>query len=147
MNDPNWKWFWRGLGVLAGVFMLVTTLLFWSAWRASAFKASANGQELQSGIDVIAIQLDILSLVIAVVGIGLGFAGFVGYQSIRDSAVKRAEEAAEAEVRNIAPPLIRREMDGFKRTFGKEDPISDDDSEAMAKAAGQDGKEGFDGEK
>lgn len=142
MNEKGWKWFWRGLGLIGGVFMLAMTLMFWTAWRASAFKTTANGQEIQSGIDVIAIQLDILSLIIAVVAIGLGFAGFVGYQAIRDGAVRRAQEAAETEVKNLAPPLIRREMDEFKRTFGKEDPISEAEVDAMVAAAGSDGKEG-----
>lgn len=125
--------------------MLAMTLMFWSAWRASAFKTVANGQELQNGIDVVAIQLDILSLIIAVVAIGLGFAGFVGYQSIRDSAVKKAQEAAELEVKNLAPPLIRREMEEFKRTFGKDDTISEDEVDAMVAAAGA--KEGEGGKK
>lgn len=125
--------------------MAVTIILFWTAWRASSFKAAANGQGLQNGIDVVAIQLDILSLVIAVVAIGLGFAGFIGYQSIRDSAVRAARDAAESEVKNLAPPLIRREMGEFKRTLGKEDPISEDEVTAMVAAAGEDGKEGNDG--
>jgi hypothetical protein len=84
-------------------------------------------------------------LVIAVVGIGLGFAGFVGYQSIKDSAVKNAERAVEAEVKSIAPPLIRREVEEFKRTFGKEDPISEAEVAAMVAATGAGAKEGVNG--
>lgn len=142
MNEPGWKWFWRVIAVLAAVFMILMLFMFWTAWRASAFKTAANGQELQSGVDVIAIQLDILSLVIAVVAIGLGVAGFVGYQAIRDGAVKRAQDVAEAEVKIIAPPLIRREMEDFKRTFGKESPISDNDLVNLVKAAGKEDDNG-----
>lgn len=132
---------------MATVFMIVSTVSSWSSWRTSTLKPLVNGQEVQSGIDVIAIQLDILSLVIAVVAVGLGVAGFVGYQAIRDGAIRKAEEAVEAEVRNLAPPLIRREMEEFKRTFGKEDPISEAVVEAMVAAAGSEGKEGEDGKK
>lgn len=127
--------------------MIVTTVLFWTAWRASAFKATANGRGVQSGIDVIAIQLDILSLVVAVVAIGLGVAAFVGYQAIREGAVRRAQEAAEDEVGRMAPPLIRREVSDFMRTFRGENPISETDVAAMTAAAGADGKEGEDEKK
>ena len=96
MNDPVWKWFWRAIGAVALVFMIIAIPLFWTAWRASPFVPVANGQEIQSGIDVIAVQLDILSLVVAVTAIGLGVAGFVGYQAIRDGAIKRADEVATA---------------------------------------------------
>jgi hypothetical protein len=145
MQHPFWKWFWRVLGLIAAAFMFCTTLLFWTAWRASSFKAAATGQELQNGIDVVAIQLDILSLVIAVVAVGLGVAGFVGYQAIREGAVRKAQEAAENEVRIVAPPLIRREVAEFMRAFPEGDPISEIDVDAMVAAAGADGKEGEDG--
>lgn len=96
MNEPGWKWFWRAVAAVATVFMIVAIPLFWTAWRSSPFVAVANGQEVQSGIDVIAIQLDILSLVVAVTAIGLGVAGFVGYQAIKAGAIKRADEVATA---------------------------------------------------
>lgn len=91
-----WKWFWRALGLVALAFMLVMTVLFWSAWRASSFQPIANSQPVSSGIDVIAIQLDILSLVIAVVGIGLAVMSFIGYQSIKAAAIAKADEVATA---------------------------------------------------
>ena len=84
------------MGILAGLCMIVTVALFWTAWRASPFIATADNAPLQSGIDVIAVQLDILSLIVAVVGIGLGVAGFVGYQAIKAGAIKRADEVATA---------------------------------------------------
>lgn len=127
--------------------MIVTTLLFWTAWRASTFKAVANGQEVRSGIDVIAIQLDILSLVMAVVAIGLGVLGIIGYQAIKSGAVKKAQETAEAEVRIVAPPLIRRELGEYMRTFRGENPISDTDLAAIVAALGDDSKEGDDEKK
>lgn len=89
-----WKWFWRALGLVALAFMLVATVLFWSAWKASSFQPIANGQPVSNGIDVIAIQLDILSLVIAVVGVGLAVMSFIGYQSIKAAAIAMADKVA-----------------------------------------------------
>ena len=122
--------------------MVVVALLFWTAWRNSGFEPSANGQPLSSGIDVIAIQLDILSLIIAVVAIGLGFAGFVGYQSIREEALSRAQLAAEEEVRNFSPPIIRREVQEFLRAFPRAAPISEEEIDAMVAAVGKEGENG-----
>jgi hypothetical protein len=62
VNEQVWKWFWRAVGLIAAIFMLISTMVFWAAWRSSVFQATANGQQVQNGFDVIAIQLDILSL-------------------------------------------------------------------------------------
>ncbi len=51
---------------------------------------------MQSGVDVIAIQLDILSLVVALVGIGLAVMSIIGYQSIKAAAIAKADEVATA---------------------------------------------------
>ena len=72
-------------------------------------------------------------------------AAYASIQAIREGAVRRAQEAAENEVRIVAPPLIRREVAEFKRTFPRGDPISETDVDAMVAAAGADGKEGEDG--
>jgi sensor histidine kinase regulating citrate/malate metabolism len=69
--------------------------MFWSAWRASPFKASAFGQPLESGVDVIAIQLDILSLIVAMLGIALAVIGFFGYQAIKSGAEQKAAAKAD----------------------------------------------------
>ena len=74
-----------------------------------------------------------------------GIAALYGFWALRGLTKEKAEEVAEAEVQKIAPPIIRREMEEFKRTFGKEAPISEDEVEAIVAAAGSDGKEGEDG--
>lgn len=91
-----WKWFWRGFGVVAFLFMVFCAVLFWTSWRANPLKPVSDGQALAVGIDVIAIQLDILSLIIAVMGIGLAVMGFIGYQAIKAAAIARADEVATA---------------------------------------------------
>jgi hypothetical protein len=102
MGHDIWKWFWRAIGFVGLVFMIITTGLFWSAWRSSEFSASANEKPLQNGIDVIAIQLDILSLIIALLGIALAVMVFFGYQAIKagaeTKAIAKADEVATAAI-------------------------------------------------
>jgi hypothetical protein len=114
----NWVWFWRALGVLAGVTMLAVLGMFWTAWRASHFVPAANGEELKSGIDVISIQLDILSLVVAVAGIGLAVMGFLGYQSIKSWAEAAAIKAATAKADEVATAAIALHMQNMPGTDG-----------------------------
>lgn len=94
--NGDWKWFWRGLGILAAITMLVLMTQVWVSLRTVNVAPVVNGQPLQDGLDVIAIQLDILSLIVAVVGIGLAVAGVVGYQSIKAAATAKADEVATA---------------------------------------------------
>lgn len=76
-----------------------------------------------------------------------GIAALYGFWALRGLTREKAEEVTESEVRKIAPPLIRREMEEFKRTFGKEGPISEAEVDAIVAAAGSDGKGGEDGGK
>jgi uncharacterized membrane protein len=102
MGLYTWKFFWRLVGVVGLIFMVSMTFMFWTEWRAIAFKAGATGKPLENGIDVIAIQLDILSLIIALLGIALAVMGFFGYQAIKSGAegkaVAKADEVATAVV-------------------------------------------------
>lgn len=109
MSGSFWKWFWRGVGAVAVIFMTITTALFWTAWRASPFKPSGDGKVIESGIDVIAIQLDILSLIIAVIGIGLAVMSFLGYQAIKDAAIARADA--------VATKAMALHMENIERTM------------------------------
>jgi hypothetical protein len=113
-----WPWFWRGLGILAGITMLVMLFLFWTAWRASPFVPAANGVEIKSGINVIAIQLDILSLFISVSGIGLAVMGFVGYQSVKSGAESAAREVAAAKADQVATAAVALHMQSIKNGTG-----------------------------
>lgn len=121
-----WKWFWRGLGIIGLIFMLTVIVLFWAAWRASPFQPAANGQVVSSGIDVIAIQLDILSLVIAVVGLGLAAMSFIGYQAIKAAALARADEVATA-----AFALHMEKRDKAGTDGGTQAPIEPDEVEEI----------------
>jgi hypothetical protein len=94
----EWKWFWRGLGILGAIFMVSLLLQFWATMRTVNVTPVAHGQPLRDGLDIIAIQLDILSLVIAVAGIGLAVAGVIGYQAIKAAAIAKADEVASAAI-------------------------------------------------
>lgn len=121
--DGFWKWFWRGLGLLTGIFMIVTTLMFWAAWKSSAFVPVANGGEIKNGIDVIAIQLDILSLVVAVAGIGLAVMGVFGYQSIKSGAEAAAREIAARKADEVATAAVALHMQNKDRTDGTQPAV------------------------
>lgn len=122
MGGEFWKWFWRVLGVVALLFMIFISVLFWTAWKASSFKPIANGEPIQSGIDVISIQLDILSLVVAVVGIALAVMGFIGYQAIKSGAEAAAIKAAEAKADEIATSAVALHMQNIRGTDGGAQP-------------------------
>lgn len=115
-----------------GFFILVMIILF-------PFVVAAIlllwGQQGPPDFDHIAVSLTVFQTL-------FGVAAIFGFWALRGSTRERAEEVAEAEVKKMAPPLIRREMEDFKRTFGKEDPISEDEVEAMVAAAGFDEMEG-----
>jgi hypothetical protein len=95
MNEGNWKYFWRAVAGISALSLTALAVMFWSAWRASPFKASAFGKPLESGIDVLAIQLDILSLIVALLGIALAVVGFFGYQAIKTGAEQKAAAKAD----------------------------------------------------
>lgn len=72
-----------------------------------------------------------------------GIAALYGFWALRGLTREKAEEVAEAEVRKIAPPLIRREVQDSLQTFRKEAPISVIDIDRIVDAIG--GKEEGDG--
>jgi hypothetical protein len=118
-----WVWFWRALGIVALIFMFFTSMLFWSAWRASPFIPVANGHDMPSGIDVISIQLDILSLIIGVVGVALAVFGFVGYQAIKAGAEAMASKIAAAKADEVATAAIALHMQNMPGTDGGTQPL------------------------
>lgn len=112
----GWTYFWRTLGVVAFIFMAITGALFWSAWRASPFVPASNGAPLPSGIDVISIQLDILSLIIGVVGVALAVMSIIGYQSIKAAAEAAAIQAATAKADEVATEAVALHMQNIPGT-------------------------------
>lgn len=88
------------------------------------------GQKGTPDFDHIAVSLTVFQTL-------FGIAALYGFWALRGLTKETAEEVTEREVEKIAPPLIRREVDEIKRTFGKEAPISTDDIDAMVLAAGK----------
>lgn len=72
-----------------------------------------------------------------------GIAAIYGFWALRGLTREKAEEVAEAEVRKVAPPLIRREVQESLQTFRNEAPISSSDLGKIVDAIG--GKEAGDG--
>ena len=73
-----------------------------------------------------------------------GVAALYGFWALRGLTREKAEEVAEAEVRKMAPPLIRREVQEHLQAIGF-DPISDEDLRSLVDATGNTGMEGENG--
>jgi hypothetical protein len=99
---------------------------------------------LTSQSNAIAFGAIVLAVIVAIAGVAWG-------RMITMNAEREAREMAEKEVKkwlqDEAIPLLLRETNGFLQTFRGEQPISEDEVDAMTAAAGEDGKEGGDGEK
>ena len=112
----GWRWFWRTLAVLAVFGTLCCAFLLFELWRNVGVRTTAAGRPI--GLDVIAVQLDILSLTIAVVGIGLGEISIFGYQNIKDGSLARAEKVGAEEARRVAQEYAARQGDVALNTNG-----------------------------
>lgn len=72
--------------------------------------------------------------------------GFVVKGWAEREARIEAERCARKWLEDEAPPIIRREIQEYLRTFPPETPILEKNVDAMAAAAGEDEKEGGNGE-
>lgn len=95
------------------------------------------GQKGEPDYDHIAISLTVFQTL-------FGIAALFGFWALRGLTREKAEEVAEAEVKKMAPPLIRREVLEHLQSIGF-DPISDEELERLVAATGTAGKEGDDG--
>src|SRR3546814_3115787 len=76
-----WRWFWRLIGLAALILPALCCFFLYTLWKASDIQAVAAGKPVGNSLDVISLQIDILSITMAAVGIGLGVVGLIGYQS------------------------------------------------------------------
>lgn len=117
-----------------GYFILVMLILF-------PFLAAATlvlwGQKSKPDFDHIAVSLAVFQTL-------FGVAAIFGFWALRGLTREKAEEVAEAEVKKMAPPLIRREVLEHLQSIGF-DPISDTDLGGIVSATADDEEEGDDG--
>src|SRR3546814_1128317 len=78
-----WRWFWRLIGLAALILSALCCFFLYTLWKASDIQAVAAGKPVGNSLDVISLQIDILSITMAAVGIGLGVVGLIGYQSMK----------------------------------------------------------------
>ena len=64
---------------------------------------------------------------------------------VKGWAEKEAKNEARRWLAEEAPPILRREVREFLKTFSQESFISESDVDAMAAAAGDEGEEGENG--
>src|SRR3546814_15046944 len=90
-----WRWFWRLIGLAALILSALCCFFLYTLWKASNIQAVAAGKPVGTSLDVISLQIDILSITMAAVGIGLGVVGLVGYQSMKDGDLEEASRVAK----------------------------------------------------
>lgn len=98
---------YHGVVMVGCVGFCVAAAFAYMTWKATQNRVEpiAPDGKIHS-LDVISLQIDILGLTMAAVGIGLGVVGFFGYQSIRTAAEESAGKAAEQVARKIATDLV-----------------------------------------
>jgi hypothetical protein len=111
-----WRWFWRVLALVA------TGALAWGSYTlatmasATHLKPTAAGQELINGFDVIAIQLNILTVVLTALGIGLGIAALIGYQGVKEAAASMAKTIAGAKADEVATKVVAEHIEKLENS-------------------------------
>lgn len=126
-----------------------------SATRSCQPLISVPPEAAHPNWDAIAVSLTSQSNAIAwgaiILAVIVAVAGFAWGRIITLNAEKEAREMAEKEVKrwlqDVGLPMVLRNVDGFLRTFPREQPISEDEVARMVTAAGADGKEGDNGKK
>lgn len=115
------RWVWLSLAAIGVGALSWGSYTLWAMLHAMPIKPTAKGQELVDGFDVIAIQLDILTLAITAVGIVLGIAAIFGYQAMRDASVGMAKNAAEDVATRVIAEHIEK-LEAWKRGFAASHP-------------------------
>src|SRR3546814_3774433 len=107
-----WRWFWRLIGLAALILSALCCFFLYTLWKASDIQAVAAGKPVGNSLDVISLQIDILSITMAAVGIGLGVVGLIGYQSMKDGALEQASRVAE----KVATDAASRHMENKRKS-------------------------------
>src|SRR3546814_16659814 len=94
-GGPIVQWVWSRIGLDALILSALCCFFLYTLWKASDIQAVAAGKPVGNSLDVISLQIDILSITMAAVGIGLGVVGLIGYQSMKDGAREQASRVAE----------------------------------------------------
>ena len=116
------RWIWRLVGLLIAAAAALGAFTFWIFVNRMPVKAAVNGQPLPAGFDVISVQIDILTLAITAMGIGLGVAAIFGYQALKDAAKTSAEQTARDTADQVATRAVAEhieKLEDWKRRFGE----------------------------
>ncbi len=116
------KYTWRGVRLAGVVAAMIAASYAIAIWNRDPPLAVAGGKKVES-LDVISLQIDILAITMAAVGIGLAVVGLFGFQVLKEAAEARAEGTAKEVAAKVAdrfidqevPPAIRREVTAMVR--------------------------------
>jgi hypothetical protein len=106
-------WIWvRRAAFLALIGALIFAAFAFYLWVMKApFLAVAMGQPVADGFDVVAFQLDVLTLAVTAVGIGLAVAAIFGYQALKDAAQATAKRTAKQVADKVATEAIAEHIE------------------------------------
>lgn len=88
---------WRALRLSGVLAAFLAAGIAYAIWQREPVKPVAGGKPIE-GLDVISLQIDILGLTLAAIGIGLAVMALFGYQALKEAAEARAERVAKETV-------------------------------------------------
>ncbi|GMN12702.1 hypothetical protein [Altererythrobacter sp. MTPC7] len=74
----------------------------------------SGGNLVENGFDTISVQLDILSLTFAAVGISLAFLGWFSYQNLKEGADNMARKTAYAVAEKVATQAVAKALENAR---------------------------------
>src|SRR3546814_19031763 len=106
-----WRWFWRLIGLAALILSALCCFFLYTLWKASDIQAVAAGKPVGNSLDAISLQIDILRLTMAAVGIGPGVVRLISYQSMKACALEHASRVSA----NVATDALSRRMAAIRK--------------------------------
>src|SRR3546814_10523510 len=103
-----WRWFWRLIGLAALILSALCCFFLYTLWKVSDIQALAAGKRVGNSLDVIFLQIDILSIPMAAVGIGLGVVWLIAYHKMQDGALEQASTVVEKTATDAASRHMKK---------------------------------------
>jgi hypothetical protein len=114
---PFWRWFWRLFALVMMVGVGVGAYVLWRLWRAQKLTPAVQGQQVPDGFDVVAYQLDLLTLTVTLMGIALAVASIFGYQGVKAAAEEMANKTATRRADEVATQAVAEHIEKLGRSF------------------------------
>lgn len=134
------------LKALKYIFLVVITLsvavgaaILFMIWQTSAVTPVMPESRVGYSLDVVAVQLTILQMVLALVGFVIALLGLFGYKEIKNAAVIRAQAEAKVvvdeEIRKLE--VWRKSVERGLREGAGSHAVGDNSTEGAERAGGE----------